>query len=96
MGDGEPPEPTPGEQRAQDEQRVQGELIAADVNRQVRGVLDAFGSGRSGTSGRTSFEDHELNTLIDLIKTSGSPRLPGRLRAGFGAARGEGRRRRTS
>ncbi|MFF3396549.1 hypothetical protein ACFYW1_37255 [Streptomyces sp. NPDC002669] len=70
MSDSKNPEPTPKEQRAQDQQRIQGQLIATDINRQAQSVMDAFGSWRSGPSGRTSFEGHELNAMIDLIESS--------------------------
>ncbi|MFJ1643292.1 MULTISPECIES: hypothetical protein [unclassified Streptomyces] len=69
------PELSPKEQRAQDQQNVQSQLIATDVNRQVQNVMDSFGSGRSGSSGRTSFEGHELNAMIDLIENSNPEHL---------------------
>ncbi|MFF4084319.1 hypothetical protein ACFYZN_33715 [Streptomyces sp. NPDC001777] len=70
MSDSKNPEPTSKEQRAQDQQRIQGQLIATDINRQAQSVMDAFSSWRSGPSGRTSFEGHELNAMIDLIESS--------------------------
>jgi uncharacterized protein YukE len=69
------PELTPKEQQAQDQQRVQNQLIVTDVNRQVQDVMDSFSFGRSGTSGRTSFEGHELNAMIDLIENSNPEHL---------------------
>ncbi|MFE6666949.1 hypothetical protein ACFVFH_25705 [Streptomyces sp. NPDC057697] len=70
MSDAKRPQLSAEEQRAQDRQNVRSQLIATDVDRQVHKVMDSFGSGRSGTSGRTSFEGHELNAMIDLIEDS--------------------------
>ncbi|MCX4844803.1 hypothetical protein OHB19_05545 [Streptomyces sp. NBC_00893] len=75
MSDDKTPEPTPKEQRAQDQQRVQNQLIVTDVNRRVQDVMDLFPFGGSGTSGRTSFEGHELNAMIDLIENSSPEHL---------------------
>lgn len=75
MSDDKQPEPTPKEQQAQDQQRVQAQLIVTDVNRQVQNVMESFGFGRSGSSGRTSFEGHELNAMIDLIENSNPEHL---------------------
>lgn len=69
MSDDKQPELTPAEQQEQDQQRVAGQLVVTDVTRQVQNVMDAFGFG-SGSSGRTSFDDHELNVMIDLIENS--------------------------
>ncbi|MFE4693531.1 hypothetical protein ACFRH6_26235 [Streptomyces sp. NPDC056749] len=70
-GPGSEAEPalTPAEQQEQDQQRVAGQLVVTDVTRQVQNVMDAFGFG-SGSSGRTSFDDHDLNVMIDLIENS--------------------------
>ncbi|MFH9618016.1 hypothetical protein [Streptomyces pratensis] len=62
------PELTPAEQQKHDEARVQGQLLVTDVGRVMQPILDVFGS--SGSSGRTSFEGHELNAMIDLIENS--------------------------
>lgn len=75
MSDAKKPELTPKEQQAQDQQRVQAQLIVTDVNRQVQNVMESFGFGRSGRSGRTSFEGHELNAMIDLIENSNPEHL---------------------
>ncbi|MFE2021963.1 hypothetical protein ACFW9O_28380 [Streptomyces sp. NPDC059499] len=69
------PELTPAEQTQQDQERVQGQLIVTDVTRQMQGVMEAFGFGGSGSSGRTSFEGHELNSMIDLIENSNPEHL---------------------
>ncbi|MFB7852887.1 MULTISPECIES: hypothetical protein [unclassified Streptomyces] len=70
MSDARQPELPSKEQRAQDQQRIQGQLIATDINRRAQSVMDAFIAGSSGPSGRTSFEGHELNAMIDLIESS--------------------------
>ncbi|MFV5996734.1 hypothetical protein ACNPQM_31115 [Streptomyces sp. NPDC056231] len=75
MSDDKQPELTPEKQQAQDQQRVQAQLIVTDVNRQVQHVMESFGFGRSGASGRTSFEGHELNAMIDLIENSNPEHL---------------------
>ncbi|MFJ2915317.1 hypothetical protein ACIO8F_39365 [Streptomyces sp. NPDC087228] len=75
MSDDKQPELTPKEQHTQDQQRVQAQLIVTDVNRQVQHVMESFGFGRSGSSGRTSFEGHELNAMIDLIENSNPEHL---------------------
>ncbi|MFG3532933.1 hypothetical protein ACGF8B_40490 [Streptomyces sp. NPDC047917] len=75
MSDPKQPELTPKEQQAQDHQRVQNQLIVTDVNRQVQEVMDLFPLGGSGPSGRTSFEGHELNAMIDLIENSNPEHL---------------------
>ncbi|MEL5956866.1 hypothetical protein AADR41_19180 [Streptomyces sp. CLV115] len=75
MSDSKQPELTPKEQQAQDHQRVQNQLIVTDVNRQVQEVMDLFPLGGSGPSGRTSFEGHELNAMIDLIENSNPEHL---------------------
>ncbi|MCX4393505.1 hypothetical protein [Streptomyces sp. NBC_01767] len=75
MSDEKQPELTPKEQRAQDQQRVQNQLIVTDVNRQVQDVMDLFPFGGSGNSGRTSFEGFDLNAMVDLIENSNPEHL---------------------
>lgn len=75
MSESKKPELTPQEQQQQDQERVQGQLLVTDANRQLQGVLKVFGLGSSGTSGRTSFEGHELNAMIDLIENSNPEHL---------------------
>ncbi|MFG2427811.1 hypothetical protein [Streptomyces sp. NPDC048590] len=70
-----PPELTPAEQREQDQERVQGQIVVTDVTRQMQAVMETFGFGGSGSSGRTSFEGHELNAMIDLIENSSPEHL---------------------
>ncbi|MER5631122.1 hypothetical protein [Streptomyces nitrosporeus] len=69
MSDEKQTELTPQEQEQQDEQRVHGQLLVTDVKRTFETVFGAFGFG-GGSSGRTSFEGHELNAMIDLIENS--------------------------
>ncbi|MEF9913693.1 hypothetical protein RJT17_26390 [Streptomyces sp. P5-A9] len=61
---------TPAEQQQEDKERVQGQLVVTDVTRQMQDVMEVFGFGSGGSSGRTSFEGHELNAMIDLIENS--------------------------
>ncbi|MFI6125311.1 hypothetical protein ACIBCU_37310 [Streptomyces sp. NPDC051064] len=75
MSDEEQPELTPAEQQQQDKERVQGQLIVTDVTRQMQGVMEAFGFGSPGPSGRTSFEGVDLNVMIDLIENSNPEHL---------------------
>ncbi|MYY17316.1 MULTISPECIES: WXG100 family type VII secretion target [unclassified Streptomyces] len=75
MSDETQPELTPKEQRQQDQERVQGQLVVTDVTRKFQGVMEAFGFRGSGSSGRTSFEGHELNAMIDLIEHSNPEQL---------------------
>ncbi|MEV6261667.1 hypothetical protein AB0M42_13050 [Streptomyces sp. NPDC051784] len=71
-----PPDLTPKEQAEQDQERVQGQLVVTDVTRTMQNVMDAIGFGSfGGTSGRTSFEGHELNAMIDLIENSSPEHL---------------------
>ncbi|HWU09877.1 MAG TPA: hypothetical protein VN520_26465, partial [Streptomyces sp.] len=65
---GTQPQLTPAEQQQQDETRVQGQLLVTDVGRVMQGAMEFFGG--SGSSGRTSFEGHQLNAMIDLIENS--------------------------
>ncbi|MFE6187893.1 hypothetical protein ACFQ6U_26065 [Streptomyces sp. NPDC056465] len=75
MSDEKHPELTPAEQHKEDKERVQGQLVVTDVTRQMQGVMEVFGFGGSGSSGRTSFEGHELNAMIDLIENSNPEHL---------------------
>ncbi|MFD5870327.1 hypothetical protein [Streptomyces sp. NPDC060322] len=75
QGSEAPQELSPKQQEQQDQERVQGQLVVTDVTRQMQGVMEAFGFGSSGSSGRTSFEGHELNAMIDLIENSNPEHL---------------------
>ncbi|MGP3755375.1 hypothetical protein [Streptomyces sp. IBSNAI001] len=70
MSDDKQPELTPAEQQREDKERVAGQLVVTDVTRQMQDVMEVFGFGSGGSSGRTSFEGHELNAMIDLIENS--------------------------
>ncbi|MFE9728286.1 hypothetical protein ACFYQ5_33110 [Streptomyces sp. NPDC005794] len=70
MSDEKQPELTPAEQRQEDQERVTGQIVVTDVTRQMMQVLESFGFGRVGPGGRTSFEGHDLNAMIDLIENS--------------------------
>ncbi|MEU8673058.1 hypothetical protein [Streptomyces sp. NPDC048560] len=71
------PEPqlSPKEQLEQDQGRVQLQLTVTDVTETVNKVMDTFGFGGGGTSGRTSFEGHDLNAMIDMIENSNPEHL---------------------
>ncbi|MFE6935557.1 hypothetical protein ACFVDT_26410 [Streptomyces sp. NPDC057699] len=75
MSDDKQPELTPAEQQQEDKERVQGQLVVTDVTRQMQDVMEVFGFGSGGSSGRTSFEGHELNAMIDLIENSNPEHL---------------------
>ncbi|MDX3434028.1 hypothetical protein PV664_34725 [Streptomyces sp. ME01-18a] len=75
MSDDKQPELTPAEQQQEDKERVQGQLVVTDVTRQMQDVMEVFGFGGGGSSGRTSFEGHELNAMIDLIENSNPEHL---------------------
>ncbi|MFJ8887009.1 hypothetical protein ACIRJR_26890 [Streptomyces sp. NPDC102402] len=75
QGSEAPSELTPAEQQQQDTERVQGQLVVTDVTRQMQAAMEAFGFGGSGLSGRTSFEGHQLNAMIDLIENSNPEHL---------------------
>lgn len=72
MTDGKPEELTPEEQHQQDEARVQGQLGVIDVTQTVTSIMSSFfGSGGGpGPFARTSFEGHDLNDMIDLVKAA--------------------------
>ncbi|MEK8145066.1 hypothetical protein NKH18_37305 [Streptomyces sp. M10(2022)] len=85
MSDERNPDLTLKQQQAQDQERVQGQLVVTDVTRQVQSVMDVFSFGSSGPTGRTSFEGHELNAMIDLIENSNPENLEEAGRALFKA-----------
>ncbi|MFE2292333.1 hypothetical protein [Streptomyces sp. NPDC059452] len=76
MSDEKQPELTPAEQREQDEQRVNAQVHLSDVAHGARkitfpGDFGIFGAlGKLSPGGRTSFEGHQLNTMIDLVENS--------------------------
>ncbi|WEH36189.1 hypothetical protein PZB75_24235 [Streptomyces sp. AM 4-1-1] len=70
------PELAPEEQREQDQGRVRTQIFTTDVVRTVERVTDAlpFGGGPRN-HGRTSFEGHDLNVMIDLVEASNPEHL---------------------
>ncbi|QCW79631.1 hypothetical protein EQG64_26965 [Streptomyces sp. S6] len=70
MSDEKQPELTPAEQQKQDEGRVRTQLVVTDATELGRKVLNLFAPGGGSTGGRTSFEGHDLNAIIDLVENS--------------------------
>ncbi|MFJ8761518.1 hypothetical protein [Streptomyces cyaneofuscatus] len=70
MSDEKQPEMTPAEQQKQDEGRVNTQLVVTDMTELGREVLSLFSFGGGGRAGRTSFEGHELNAIIDLVENA--------------------------
>ncbi|UZI28333.1 WXG100 family type VII secretion target [Streptomyces sp. VB1] len=75
MSDEKQPNLTPAEQHKQDEGRVQTQIVVTDMTETVGRVMESFGFGNPRTGGRTSFEGHELNAIIDLVETSNPEHL---------------------
>ncbi|MFT9668955.1 hypothetical protein ACMZ5F_18725 [Streptomyces rhizosphaericola] len=70
MSDENQPEMTPAEQQQQDEGRVRTQLVVTDATELGKKVLNMFSLGGGSTGGRTSFEGHDLNAIIDLVEKS--------------------------
>ncbi|MEW2067320.1 hypothetical protein [Streptomyces sp. NPDC007346] len=70
MSDEKQPELTPAEQHKHDEGRVRTQLVVTDATELGREVLSFFAPGGAARSGRTSFEGHDLNAIIDLVENS--------------------------
>ncbi|MFI2313396.1 WXG100 family type VII secretion target [Streptomyces sp. CB00072] len=66
---------TPAEQSQQDEGRVQTQIVVTDMTEMAGRALEAFGFGNPRTGGRTSFEGHELNAMIDMVENSNPEHL---------------------
>ncbi|MFJ9889235.1 hypothetical protein ACIQRW_25675 [Streptomyces sp. NPDC091287] len=66
---------TPAEQSKQDEGRVQTQIVVTDMTETVGRVMESFGFGNPRTGGRTSFEGHQLNALIDMVENSNPEHL---------------------
>ncbi|MFH9747879.1 hypothetical protein ACH4MN_25985 [Streptomyces anulatus] len=66
---------TPAEQSKQDEGRVQTQIVVTDMSEMAGRALEAFGFGNPRTGGRTSFEGHQLNALIDMVENSNPEHL---------------------
>lgn len=70
VSDEKQPELTPAEQQKQDDGRVKTQLVVTDATELGKKVLSIFALGGSATGGRTSFEGHELNAIIDLVENA--------------------------
>ncbi|MBT2378322.1 hypothetical protein [Streptomyces sp. ISL-111] len=70
MSDEKQPELTPAEQQKQDEGRVRTQLVVTDATELGKKVLSLFAPGGGATGGRTSFEGHDLNAIIDLVENA--------------------------
>ncbi|MEU6957206.1 hypothetical protein [Streptomyces sp. NPDC045714] len=66
---------TPAEQSKQDEGRVQTQIVVTDMTETAGRVMESFGFGNPRTGGRTSFEGHQLNALIDMVENSNPEHL---------------------
>ncbi|MFD6422838.1 hypothetical protein [Streptomyces sp. NPDC060198] len=64
------PELTPAEQQDYDQDRVTSQIVVTDVTERVREVAGSFFGGSGRPAGRTSFECHDLNAMIDLVENS--------------------------
>ncbi|MFH9687359.1 hypothetical protein ACH4LE_13745 [Streptomyces sp. NPDC017413] len=75
MSDEKQPNLTPAEQHQQDEGRVQTQIVVTDMTETAGRVMESFGFGNPRTGGRTSFEGHQLNALIDMVENSNPEHL---------------------
>lgn len=75
MSDEKQPDLTPAEQLQQDEGRVQTQIVVTDMTEMAGRALESFGFGNPRTGGRTSFEGHQLNALIDMVENSNPEHL---------------------
>lgn len=66
---------TPAEQSQQDEGRVQAQIVVTDMTEMAGRALESFGFGNPRTGGRTSFEGHQLNALIDMVENTNPEHL---------------------
>ncbi|MFF5769890.1 hypothetical protein ACFY8V_06890 [Streptomyces californicus] len=66
------PELTPAERREEDRARVYVQVTASDVSVRQQRFTDFLlrRGGEGGVGGRTSFEGHRLNTMIDLVENA--------------------------
>lgn len=75
MSDEKQQDLTPAEQSEHDEGRVQTQIVVTDMTETVGRVIESFGFGNPRTGGRTSFEGHQLNALIDMVENSNPEHL---------------------
>ncbi|MEV6451165.1 hypothetical protein ACFRMO_06100 [Streptomyces anulatus] len=66
---------TPAEQVKQDEGRVQTQIVVTDMTETLGRAMESFGFGNPRTGGRTSFEGHQLNALIDMVENTNPEHL---------------------
>ncbi|MER7695646.1 hypothetical protein [Streptomyces sp. NPDC096095] len=66
---------TPAEQHKQDEVRVQTQIVVTDMSEMAGRALESFGFGNPRTGGRTSFEGHKLNAIIDMVENANPEHL---------------------
>ncbi|MFE9696025.1 WXG100 family type VII secretion target [Streptomyces sp. NPDC006270] len=66
---------TPAEQHKQDEGRVQTQIVVTDMSEMAGRALESFGFGNPRTGGRTSFEGHKLNAIIDMVENANPEHL---------------------
>ncbi|MGW0855877.1 hypothetical protein [Streptomyces sp. NPDC002690] len=64
------PELTPAEQQTYDHGRVTAQIVGTDVTERVREVAGSLFGGSGRPAGRTCFESHDLNAMIDLVENS--------------------------
>ncbi|MFD4237901.1 hypothetical protein [Streptomyces sp. NPDC058542] len=75
MSDEKQQDLTPAEQSKQDEGRVQTQIVVTDMTETAGRVMESFGFGNPRAGGRTSFEGHQLNALIDMVENSNPEHL---------------------
>ncbi|MGW6287647.1 WXG100 family type VII secretion target [Streptomyces sp. NPDC055107] len=75
MSDEQQQDLTPAEQSKQDEGRVRTQIVVTDMTEMAGRALESFGFGNPRTGGRTSFEGHQLNALIDMVENSNPEHL---------------------
>ncbi|MBT2896218.1 WXG100 family type VII secretion target [Streptomyces sp. McG3] len=75
MSDEKQQDLTPAEQSKQDEGRVQTQIVVTDMTETAGRVMESFGFGNPRTGGRTSFEGHQLNALIDMVENTNPEHL---------------------
>ncbi|MFJ5044577.1 hypothetical protein [Streptomyces sp. NPDC088719] len=75
MSDEQQQDLTPAEQSEQDEGRVRTQIVVTDMTEMAGRALESFGFGNPRTGGRTSFEGHQLNALIDMVENSNPEHL---------------------
>ncbi|MER6999479.1 hypothetical protein [Streptomyces sp. NPDC000410] len=70
------PEQAATQQQTADDARIKGNFVATDVFQRITEVV-GFGSDPGGIFGKTSFENAQLNAMIDLLENSNPAELEG-------------------